>query len=430
MIKDKYSIENRRSYENLLLVLLFFTVGFVFFDRLAISFLFPFMREEFDLSNTKMGVLASTLSLTWAVSGMVFSSYADRRHKRKTVLIASVIAFSVCSISSGLVSTFAMLVAARALMGLAEGPVLPLSQSLMAIASSDSRRGFNMGLIESSASGLLGAMLAPAVLVPLAGIHGWRVAFYCAGIPGLLLAVALFFWVREPNPNDQRNSQLAGQISNSSCARVEGAETFWSVLLSRNILICMLLSCLYLVWFVAILTFGPTYLLRYRNFSAADMSVFMTVLGVSSVVGGSLVPALSDRFGRKPIMMVFCLLGACSPLVLAFMPGTLTLLCTFIFACYLGYGCFSILMSTIPAESVPPQYVSRSIALVIGVGEIIGGCVAPTLMGVAADTYGAAAPFIISSTALICALGASAFLIETSPKHAASSAKTILVQSK
>ncbi|WP_322028143.1 MFS transporter [Burkholderia sp. BCC1977] len=192
----------------------------------------------------------------------------------------------------------------------------------------------------------------------------------------------------------------------------------------------MLLSCLYLVWFVAILTFGPTYLLRYRHFSATDMSVFMTVLGISSVVGGSLVPALSDRFGRRPIMIAFCAVGASSPLVLAFLAGTLTLLCIAIFVCYLGYGCFSILMSTIPAESVPSQYVSRSIALVIGVGEVIGGCIAPTVMGVMADSYGAVVPFVISSTALIVALCASTFLIETSPRHAASASKMLLSPSK
>lgn len=430
-MSNKESVINRVGYENLLLGLLFLTVGFVFFDRLAISFLFPFMRDEFDLSNAKMGVLASTLSLTWAMSGVLFSSYADRRRKRKTVLVVSVVAFSVCSISSGLVGSFAMLVGARALMGLAEGPVLPLSQSLMAIASSETRRGFNMGLIESSASGLLGAMLAPAVLVPLASAHGWRVAFYCAGIPGLLLSIALFVLVREPNATDERVGHLSDEAMTQSSTTVDMATgSFWNVLTGRNMLVCMLLSCLYLVWFVAILTFGPTYLLRYRHFSASDMSIFMTVLGVSSVLGGFLVPALSDRFGRKPVMIIFCAVGACSPLVLAFMPGTLALLCMAIFASYLGYGCFSILMSTIPAESVPSQYVSRSIALVIGVGEVIGGCMAPTIMGVVADSYGAAAPFVISSAALIVALGASTFLIETSPRHAAAASKLALSPGK
>lgn len=70
-------VHNRR-YENLLLFLLFFTVGFVFFDRLSINFLFPFMRQEFELTNARIGLLTSALALTWAVSGYALSSYAVR----------------------------------------------------------------------------------------------------------------------------------------------------------------------------------------------------------------------------------------------------------------------------------------------------------------------------------------------------------------
>ncbi|MHA5666498.1 MFS transporter, partial [Pseudomonas aeruginosa] len=43
---------NSASYENVLLCVLFLTFGFVFFDRLALSFLFPFMEQELQLSNS------------------------------------------------------------------------------------------------------------------------------------------------------------------------------------------------------------------------------------------------------------------------------------------------------------------------------------------------------------------------------------------
>ena len=56
-----------RSYENRLLMILFFTVGFVFFDRLSINFLFPFMREDFALTHSQVGLLTSALAVTWAI---------------------------------------------------------------------------------------------------------------------------------------------------------------------------------------------------------------------------------------------------------------------------------------------------------------------------------------------------------------------------
>ena len=399
----------RRGYENLLLVLLFFTVGFVFFDRLSINFLFPFMRQEFGLTNSRIGMLTSALALTWSVSGFALSSYADGSNRRKPVLIAAVIVFSLCSISSGLAGTFATLLLARALMGFAEGPVLPVSQSLMAFASSESRRGFNMGFIQASAGGLLGSVLAPMILVPLAGTHGWRFAFYCAGIPGLILAVLLAVLVREPR---------VGQKAATATTGTGNARGFWEVLMTRNMIICVVMSCLFITWFLAIVTFGPAYLLEQRHLSAGDMSIFMTILGISSVIGGFAVPALSDRLGRKPTMIVFGIVAIFAPLVIAFLQSSFPVLCIAIFLAYLGYGCFPIFLATIPAETVPANFVSRAIATVIGVGEIIGGFVSPTVVGFSADAYGAAAPFVIASASVSLAVVASLFLVETAPHKA------------
>jgi MFS family permease len=67
---------------------------------------------------------------------------------------------------------------------LAEGPILPLSQTLMVEASTPSRRGLNMGLLQGSSAGLLGAVIAPPVIVALAVAYGWRTAFYLTCVPG------------------------------------------------------------------------------------------------------------------------------------------------------------------------------------------------------------------------------------------------------
>lgn len=49
------------TYENRLLLILFMTFGFVFFDRLALSFLFPFMSAELHLTNTQLGMVSSEI---------------------------------------------------------------------------------------------------------------------------------------------------------------------------------------------------------------------------------------------------------------------------------------------------------------------------------------------------------------------------------
>lgn len=397
------------TYENRLLLLLFFTVGFVFFDRLSINFLFPFMRAEFELTNGRIGMLTSALALTWALSGYFLATWAEGLQRRKTVLVIAVVVFSVCSIGSGLAGSFLLLLVARAVMGLAEGPVLPISQSLMGYASSDSRRGFNMGFIQASAGGLLGAVLAPMVVVPLATEYGWRTTFFLAGVPGLIIAAFLVKYLAEPRqfaPRAEAGLVHAGHLS------------FMGMVKQRNIGLCLLISCLLITWFVALMTFTPIYLIETRGFSPGQMGMLMTILGVSSVISGFVVPAISDRIGRRPTMAFFAAVAVAVPLVLVYAQTSLPVLGALLFATYFGYGCFPLFLATIPAETVGIAHAGRAIGLVIGVGEVAGGFIAPTIEGYAADHFGAQAPFLIASSAAAVAALLSFALKETAPGRA------------
>jgi predicted MFS family arabinose efflux permease len=397
------------TYENRLLVLLFFTVGFVFFDRLSINFLFPFMRAEFDLTNARIGMLTSALALAWAVSGYALATWAENLNRRKPILILAVIVFSVCSIGSGLAGTFMILLVARAVMGLAEGPVLPISQSLMGFASTDSRRGFNMGFVQASAGGLLGAVLAPMVVVPLATEYGWRVTFFVAGIPGLIIAILLAKYLVEPNKMLRKAAAPPGS---------EAVPSFTHMVGQRNIALCLIISCLLITWFVALMTFTPIYLMENRGFAPGEMSILMTILGISSVISGFMVPAISDRIGRKPTMIFFAAVSVAVPLVLVYFEASLPLLGVLLFVTYFGYGCFPLFLATIPAETVGIAHAGRAIGLVIGVGEVAGGFIAPMIEGYAADRFGAQAPFLIASAAAVIATLLSFALKETAPVKA------------
>lgn len=240
-----------RSYENLVMLLMGLAFGFVFFDRLALSFLAPFLVPDLGLNNTQLGLLAAALALTWAVSGYVFGILSDYFDKRKALLVLSIILFSACSVVSGLATSFVMLLGARLVMGLPEGPVLPIAQSIMAAESSDHRRGFNMGVLQNYFSSLLSYFAAPLVLVAIANSYGWRESFYIAGIPGFIIALMIAFFIREPRKDDAASANHgSGYISLGQMLRY------------RNIWLCAVISCLMVSWLIIQLTFLPLYLVR------------------------------------------------------------------------------------------------------------------------------------------------------------------------
>src|ERR1700676_1300267 len=196
-----------KKYQWRLTLLLSLTFGVVFFDRNAANFLTPFIASDLHLSFTQVGLLSSGLALTWAIAGMFGGVISDRTDSRKVPLLICIVAFSFCSVLSGMAATFATLLAARLLMGMAEGPILPISQSLVAEQSSREDRGHNMGVTQTAGSALLGSFLAPIILVPIAQKFGWSGAMYLAALPGLLMAALVWQFVREP---DSQPRDVAG----------------------------------------------------------------------------------------------------------------------------------------------------------------------------------------------------------------------------
>ncbi|RJQ82008.1 MFS transporter [Pseudonocardiaceae bacterium YIM PH 21723] len=390
----------RPGYENRLLAILFLAFGLVFFDRQALLFLAPYVTKDLGLTNTQLGAVSGVLALTWAVAGMVTGRLSDRLAVRKPILVAAVILFSVASAAAGLTTGFIGLLVARGLMGFAEGAVLPVSQSLMLDASQEHRRGLNMGLVQGSSAGLLGGIVAPLLVVWTAEQWGWRAALLLTILPGLLLTVWVIRSVRDIPKVPKENR--------------EPTPPLWSVLGKRNVLLCTLIACCYLTWFIVIITFAPTYLVTVKGFSPGTMSLVMTCFGIAWVIWGFVTPAISDRIGRRTTMIVFTAIAAVCPIAVVYVADPVWL-GIIVVVTYTGLGCFTLFMATIPAETVPVTALATALGVVMGVGELAGGFLAPVIAGAAADAWGLTSALYISAGGAVLAMLLSFGLIETAP---------------
>jgi MFS transporter, ACS family, hexuronate transporter len=394
------------SYENLVMVLMGLAFAFVFFDRLALNFLAPFIVPELHLSNTELGALSAALALTWAISGYGVGTLSDYLGNRKVLLVAAIVVFSACSILSGLAGSFLLLLGARLIMGLAEGPVLPIAQSIMAAESSEHRRGFNMGVLQNFLSTLLSNFAAPLILVAIGATYGWRNAFYVAGIPGFVVALLIVLFIREPSA--AKSPQQGGHRGNTIALP--------KMLSYRNIWICSIVSCLMVAWLLIQMTFLPIYLVQTRGMTPGQMSIAMATIGVSSAISSIMVPALSDRFGRRPMLALFALVGVLTPVVSVLFNGPLPVMFVLMGIGYLAIGCFSLFMATVPSETIPATYVATALGFIMGVGEIAGGFAGPGLAGMAADAFGPSTPLWIAAVLGVFASLFCLMIDETAPR--------------
>ena len=92
----------RRSgwYQAWLVGLLSLNFGILFFDRQAANFMMPQIQPDLGLSNFQVGMIASGLSLSWAVAGLTVGPLSDRLGSRKPILLASTVLFCACSFLS------------------------------------------------------------------------------------------------------------------------------------------------------------------------------------------------------------------------------------------------------------------------------------------------------------------------------------------
>jgi MFS transporter, ACS family, hexuronate transporter len=400
------------KYENRLLLLLGVSFGFAFFDRNAASVLIPYIAKDLRLTNTQSALINSVLSIMWALGAYVIARWSDARGSRKPFLLAFLVIFSGCSILSGLAPSFPVLLTARAIMGAVEGPFLPVCLAIMAVESSPSRRGVNAGIMQNFFAALLGQSLAPSLLPVIAEAHGWRAAFFVAGVPGLLCVIGVWLWVREPTMEAQ--ATLHGHIATDS---TDGGKHWglFDMLAVRNVFVCCLISVFMVGWFIMGWTFLPKFLTEVRGMPGPTMGSLLSVLGVSSALSGFGAPWLSDRIGRKPVMIGFCLLGALTALGAVYFQGSMLILGALLFAGWLASGTFPLFMGVIPGESMPRKYAATAMGLVVCVGEVIGGSGLVALAGKMADlTQLSTAVFMMAACGAIGA-GLCFFLVETAP---------------
>jgi MFS family permease len=397
------------KYETRLIWVLGITFGFVFFDRNAANFLMPFIMSDLKFSNGQVGLIASALSFTWAIAGFVGGAFADRSIYRKRMLLVAVVAFSLCSFLSGVAGSFLTLFLARLLMGVAEGPILPVSQSLVAFESADGRRGFNMGVMQNFGSNLLGSFAAPLILVAIATAYTWRTAFFIAGVPGLVMAVLIAKYVKEPKVH------ALGPVTRAADAGMRATE----MLKHRNIWLCMLMSIAMVSWMVLGWAFLPLYYTNVRHYSNEQMSVLMSVLGLSAAFFSFVVPGLSDRIGRRPVVIVFNLIGAGMPAAALYFDGSVYALAALVFLGWSASGTMPLLMGTIPSETIPARYVATALGMVMGLGEVLGGVGAPAIAGWAADRYSLLVPLFMQTGCAVIAAALALFLTETAPARLA-----------
>jgi len=365
-----------KGYEFKAVALMALGLGVVGFDRFIINPLFPIIQKDLGLSYQDLGLISAVLALTWGVASIFSGQIADR-FGHKPVMVVATLVFSALVATTGLATGLLSLVAIRAVMGLAEGSFLPASIVTTVESSKPSRVGLNVGL-QQMAQPLFGLGVGPVIAVALLKVvPNWHWVFAVAAIPGVIVAALIAMVIRHDPPHSSADHTPEKTVG------------FLHALGNRNVIFNVIGMCCYLTALITLSAFLPNYLTDYLKLTIDQMGGVLAGLGLGSFVGMVAVPAISDRLGRKPVMLVALVIALAA---LSFAtnagPDVGVLFATLFVSTFMIAGVVAINVGPLTSASVPPAIAATATGLVVGIGEIVGGAIAPAVAGGLADSMG------------------------------------------
>jgi predicted MFS family arabinose efflux permease len=167
-------------------------------DRQILNVLVEPIRQDLQLSDTQIGLMTGlAFALFYATMALPLARLAERM-RRPLLLGACMALWSVFTMVCGAAQSFVQLFVARVLVGVGEAGSGPASHALVTDITPPEKRARALALIGSGQP--LGALIGLACGGIAADAFGWRWAFVLAGVPGLLLALLIFFTLRDPRP--------------------------------------------------------------------------------------------------------------------------------------------------------------------------------------------------------------------------------------
>lgn len=189
-----------KRYRTYVLILLTIVYGFNFIDRQIVGILAPWIQADLELTNTQMGLLIGlAFAVFYTVMGIPIAFIADRVN-RKGLLAIALATWSGFTALTGFAQNFLHIGLARIGVGVGEAGGSPPSHSMISDLYGKEERAGALGVYSLGIP--LGIMSAYFITVLLMGADpaavDWRRIFVLLGVSGILLAVVVFFTIREP----------------------------------------------------------------------------------------------------------------------------------------------------------------------------------------------------------------------------------------
>lgn len=399
------SMVGARSFRWVVFALTFGLLLSDYMSRQVVAAVFPMLKSEWGLTDTKLATLNSVVSLSVAVLAVPLSIIGDRFGRARAVVVMALV-WSAATLASGFAASYGHLLLSRVVVGVGEAAYGSIGLAVLLTVFPASKRSTLTGTFLAGSS--IGSVIGVALGGAFAQHFGWRAAFIALGVAGVVLtgfyALAVSDRKLEANAHPAQNDESAAESAGSKAK-------FRTLVSTPAVIAAYLASGLQLLLPGAMYAWLPSYFNRVYHLETARASSaaagVITVIAVGMIVTGMITDKVcAGQPERKWIVsLVYVVISGVALMAGFSMPlGTMqvVVLCIGAFFCAGVAGPAGALVANLTVPSIrATAFATLSLA-----NNLLGLASGPFIVGILADRMGLASALKVIPLVTLLVIGA------------------------
>ena len=394
-----------KRYTNYIFMLLFLLYMFDYIDRMVITSLFPFLKADWNLTDTQCGALMS--AVYWSIVLFTFpvSILVDRWSRRKTIGLMAVL-WSLATGLGALAGNYRQLFSARTVIGIGEAGYAPGGSAMMSALYPDRKRSWMMGLWNASIP--LGSAIGVAIGGIIATYWGWRHAIGIVAIPGFIIAILFFFVKDYKTIGLEKTVTKADKKAERKKVRMSIVDMFKEFLAKPSLIFTYFGMAAVVFTTTSLLTWLPTYFHRVQGVLEKDSGIKASAVMLFAIIGAPLGGYITDRWRKKQINARLLV-----PTITSLVSAILMFLAFSVFGGQMQYlillsmgisiTAFIAATAAVTQDVVHPGMRAISYAVAVVIQNLLGASLGPIVMGAISDATNIQTAFTFLPIALLVA---------------------------
>jgi predicted MFS family arabinose efflux permease len=370
------------------LAILCFVYVLNFLDRQLLSILAKPIQDDLGLADGQLGLISGLyFAVFYCVLAIPVGWLADRTNRVRVLSLACAL-WSAATVACGLAATYPQLVLARMSVGIGEAGGVPPSYAIVSDYFPPGTRGTALSIFNLGPP--IGQALGVAFGASIAAAYDWRAAFVTLGAVGIVTALIVVAFVREP-----ARGGLDGQPGGRSEPLARAP--FWATcrrFFADPVLLGVSTACAATQFVTyALLNFTTLFLMREKGMTLNEIAIcYSLLIGIAIGAGMYVSGRLIDRFARRAKSAYGYLPAVALALAIPFFVGfvwapTWPIALAFLAVpTFLNYFYLSPAVTLVQEEVRPHERVLAG-ALLLLVMNLVGLGLGPTYLGAASDYF-------------------------------------------